>query len=62
MTQFTTIEAPIRDLVALIYACVALNLDLVPDAWCRGHGGTVLQAAFVRCNLRCCKKATGSAR
>ena len=47
MTQFTTIEAPIRDLVALIYACVALNLDLVPDAWCRGQGGSVLQAAFV---------------
>ena len=47
MTNFTSIETPIRDLVALVYACVELNLNLIPDAWCRGHGGTVLQAAFV---------------
>ena len=47
MSNFTTVEAPIRDLVALVYACVGLNLNLIPDAWCCGHGGTVLQAAFV---------------
>ena len=47
MTNFTSIETPIRDLVALVYACVELNLNLIPDAWCRGHGGTVLQAGFV---------------
>ena len=47
MTNFTTIETPIRDLVALVYACVGLNLDIVPDAWCRGHGGSVRQAEYV---------------
>ncbi|MEI7910647.1 MAG: hypothetical protein WCK77_13505 [Verrucomicrobiota bacterium] len=47
MTNFTTIETPIRDLVALVYACVGLNLDIVPDAWCRGYGGNVIQAEYV---------------
>ncbi|MEI7912192.1 MAG: hypothetical protein WCK77_21375, partial [Verrucomicrobiota bacterium] len=47
MTNFTSIETPIRDLASLVYACVELNLNLVPGAWCRGHEGSVLQAAFV---------------
>ena len=47
MTNFTTVETPIRDIVALIYACVSLNLRLAPDSWCRGQGGTVREAAFV---------------
>ena len=47
MSNFTTIETGIRDLVTLVYACVGLNLRFVPDAWCRGHGGSVVQAAFV---------------
>jgi len=47
MHNFTTIETPIRDIVALVYACVGLNLDLVPDARCRAHGGTVREAEYV---------------
>jgi len=47
MHNFSTIETPIRDLVALVYACVGLNLDLVPDAWCRGQGGSVRPAEYV---------------
>ena len=47
MSNFTTIETGIRDLVTLVYACVGLNLRFVPDALCRGHGGSVVQAAFV---------------
>ncbi|MEI6607980.1 MAG: hypothetical protein WCP35_21980 [Verrucomicrobiota bacterium] len=47
MSNFTTLESPIRDLVALVHACVGLNLDIVPEAWCRGHGGSVLQAEYV---------------
>ena len=37
MTNFSTIETPIRDIVALVYACVGLNLRFVPDSWCRGE-------------------------
>ena len=47
MHNFTTIETPIRDIVALVYACVGLNLDLVPDAWCRCQGGSVRSAEYV---------------
>ena len=47
MHNFTTIETPIRDLVALVYACVGLDLNIVPDAWCRCHGETVRGAEYV---------------
>jgi len=47
MINFTTIETPIRDIIALVYACVGLDINLVPDAWCRGHGGSVRSAEYV---------------
>ena len=47
MSHFTTIQTRIRDLDALICACVELKLKLVPNSTCRGYAGVVRQAPYV---------------
>ena len=47
MSHFTTIQTQIRDLDALVCACVELGLKLVPDSTCRGYAGVVRQAPHV---------------
>ena len=47
MSHFATIQTQIKDIEALVYACVELNLKLVPDSTCRGYAGTVRQAPYV---------------
>ena len=47
MSQFTTIQTQIRDLEALVCACVELGLKFVPDSTCRGYAGTVRAAPHV---------------
>ena len=47
MSHFTTIQTQIRDIDALVCACVELKLKLVPDSTCRGYAGVVRQAPYV---------------
>ena len=47
MSHFTTIQTRIKDLDALICACVELKLKLVPNSTCRGYAGVVRQAPYV---------------
>jgi len=47
MSHFTTIQTQIRDLAALVDACVELGLKLVPNSTCRGYAGVVRQAPYV---------------
>lgn len=47
MSHFTTIQTQIRDIDALVCACVELKLKLVPDSTCRGYAGIVRQAPYV---------------
>ena len=47
MSQFTTIQTQIRDLEALVCACVELGLKFVPDSTCRGYAGVVRAAPYV---------------
>ena len=47
MSHFTTIQTQIKDLDALVCACVELGIKLVPDSTCRGYAGVVRQAPYV---------------
>ena len=47
MSHFTTIQTQIRDLGALVDACVELGLKFVPNSTCRGYAGVVRQAPYV---------------
>ena len=47
MSHFATIQTQIRDLEALVCACVELGLKFVPDSACRGYAGTVRAAPHV---------------
>ena len=47
MSHFTTIQTQIRDLAALSDACVEMDLELLPNAACRGYGGIKRQASHV---------------
>ena len=47
MSHFATIQTQIRDLAALVDACVELGLKLAPDSTCRGYAGAVRAAPYV---------------
>ncbi len=47
MSHFTTIQTQIRDIAALVSACVELGLKLVPDSTCRGYAGVIRKAPYV---------------
>jgi len=47
MSHFTTIQTQIKDLDALVCACVELKLKLVPNSTCRGYAGVVRHAPYV---------------
>ncbi len=47
MSHFATIQTQIRDIAALVDACVELGIRLVPDSTCRGYAGIVRQAPHV---------------
>jgi hypothetical protein len=47
MSHFTTIQTQIRDIDALLCACVELGLKLQPDVVCRGYAGVTRKAPFV---------------
>jgi hypothetical protein len=47
MSHFTTIQTQIRDLDALLCACVELGLKLQPDFVCRGYAGVTRRAPNV---------------
>ena len=47
MSHFATIQTQIKDLDALVCACVELGLKLVPNSTCRGYAGVVRQAPYV---------------
>ena len=47
MSHLTTIKTQIRDLEALVCACVELGLKLVPDSTCRGYAGAVRAVPYV---------------
>ena len=46
MSHFTTIQTQIRDIDALLCACVELGLKLQPDFHCRGYAGVTRQGAL----------------
>lgn len=47
MSHFTTIQTQIRDIDALLCACVELGLKLQPDFHCRGYAGVTRRAPYV---------------
>ena len=47
MSHFTTIQTQIRDLDALLCACVELGVRLQPDSICRGYAGVTRKAPYV---------------
>lgn len=47
MSHFTSIQTQIRDIDALIYACVELGIKLQPEFYCRGYAGVTRKAAYV---------------
>ncbi len=47
MSHFTTIQTQIRDIDALLCACVELGLKLQPDFHCRGYAGVTRKAPYV---------------
>ena len=47
MSHFTTIQTQIRDIDALLYACVELGLKLQPEFHCRGYAGVTRKAPYV---------------
>lgn len=47
MSHFTTIQTQIRDIDALLYACVELGLKLQPEFYCRGYAGVTRKARYV---------------
>ena len=47
MSHFTTIQTQIRDIDALLCACVELGLKLQPDFHCRGYAGVTRKATYV---------------
>ena len=47
MSHFTTIQTQIRDIDALVCACVELGLKLQPDFHCRGYAGVTRRAPYV---------------
>jgi hypothetical protein len=47
MSHFTTIQTQIRDIDALLCACVELGLKLQPDFVCRGYAGVLRRAPYV---------------
>jgi hypothetical protein len=47
MSHFTTIQTQIRDIDALLCACVELGLKLQPDFVCRGYAGVTRKAPYV---------------
>ena len=47
MSHFTTIQTQIRDIDALLCACVDLGLKLQPDFHCRGYAGVTRRAPYV---------------
>lgn len=47
MSHFTTIQTQIRDIEALLCACVELGLKLQPDFHCRGYAGVTRRAPYV---------------
>ena len=47
MSHFTTIQTQIRDLDALLCACVELGVRLQPNSICRGYAGVTRQAPYV---------------
>ena len=47
MSHFTTIQTQIRDIDALLCACVELGLKLQPDFVCRGYAGVTRRAPYV---------------
>ena len=47
MSHFTTIQTQIRDIDALLCACVELDLKLQPDFHCRGYAGVTRRAPYV---------------
>jgi hypothetical protein len=50
MSHFTTIQTQIRDLEAMNDACVEMDLQLVPNATCRGYAGMTRKAPHVITN------------
>ena len=47
MSHFTTIQTQIRDLDALLCACVELGVRLQPESVCRGFAGVTRKAPYV---------------
>jgi hypothetical protein len=47
MSHFTTIQTQIRDIDALLCACIELGLKLQPDFHCRGYAGVTRKAPYV---------------
>ncbi len=47
MSHRTTIKTQIRDLEALVDACVELGLRFVPNSTCRGYDSAVTSAPYV---------------
>jgi hypothetical protein len=47
MSHFTTIQTQIRDIDALLCACVELGLKLQPEFHCRGYAGITRKAPYV---------------
>ena len=47
MSHFTTIQTQIRDIDALLCACVELGVRLQPDSICRGYAGVTRKAPYV---------------
>lgn len=47
MSHFTTIQTQIRDIDALLCACVELGLKLQPDFVARGYAGVTRKAKYV---------------
>ncbi len=47
MSHFTSIKTQIRDIAALVDACVELGVKLVVNTTCRGYAGVTRQAPHV---------------
>ncbi len=46
MSHFTSIKTEVRDLDALLQACVELDLKLTPQFPCRGYAGVLRKADY----------------